>query len=146
MQALVISRFHRIDPTMTRHALFSLLFLLTAPTWAAEVPRVDGFIAGQPVRFIVDTGASEVVIPQQLANRLGINFENGELARYETAGGSVTGRRIRLESIKVANVEVLGIVAHVPMQDNGLSEPLLGMSFLKNITLMLNSGTVSFLP
>jgi aspartyl protease family protein len=131
---------------MTQRALFSLLLLLTAPAWAAEVPRVDGFIAGQPVRFIVDTGASEVVIPQQLATRLGIDFEHGELARYETAGGSVTGRRIYLPSIKVANVEVLGIAAHVPTQDNGLTEPLLGMSFLKNITLMLNSGTVSFLP
>jgi aspartyl protease family protein len=126
--------------------LLSLLSLLATSAWAAEVPRVDGFIAGQPVRFIVDTGASEVVIPQQLANRLGIGFEHGELAQYETAGGSVTGRRIRLESIKVANVEVLGIVAHVPTHDNGLTEPLLGMSFLKNITLMLHSGTVSFLP
>ena len=62
--------------------LFSLLSLLTASSQAAEVPRVDGFIAGQPVRFIVDTGASEVVIPQQLANRLGIRFEHGELAQY----------------------------------------------------------------
>ncbi|OYY92509.1 MAG: hypothetical protein B7Y41_15605 [Hydrogenophilales bacterium 28-61-23] len=132
--------------SMSKRLFLCLLTLLAANGWCAEIPRVDGFIAGQPVRFIVDTGASEVVIPQQLATRLGIAFEHGELARYETAGGTVTGRRIRLESIKVGNVEALGIVAHVPTQDNGLMEPLLGMSFLKNITLMLHSGTVSFLP
>lgn len=131
---------------MTQAALFFTLFTWLAAAWGAEIPRVDGYIAGQPVRFIVDTGASEVVIPQALATRLGIAFEHGELARYETAGGAVDGHRIVLESVKVGNVEALGVVAHVPARDNGLQEALLGMSFLKNITLTLHAGTVSFAP
>lgn len=132
---------------MARTALLlALLALLAAPARSAEIPRVDGFIAGQPVRFIVDTGASEVVIPQALASRLGIAFQQGELARYETAGGPVEGYRIVLESIKVGNVEALGVVAHVPARDTGLREPLLGMSFLKNITLTVHGGSVSFAP
>ncbi len=126
--------------------LFSLLTLLNAGAWSGDIPHVDGFIGGQPVRFIVDTGASEVVIPQQLATRLGIPFEQGELARYETAGGPVDGHRIVLESIKIGNVEALGVTAHIPARDNGLREALLGMSFLKNITMTLHSGTVSFSP
>lgn len=124
-------------------ALFSLL---AATGRCAEVPRVDGYIGGEPVRFIIDTGASEVVIPQRLANRLGIAFEQGELASYETAGGPVTGHRIVLESVKVANVEALGVIAHVPTRDDGLQEVLLGMSFLKNVTMTLHSGAVSFSP
>lgn len=132
---------------MARTALLlALLALLAAPARSAEIPHVDGFIAGQPVRFIVDTGASEVVIPQALASRLGIAFQQGELARYETAGGPVEGYRIVLESIKVGNVEALGVVAHVPARDTGLREPLLGMSFLKNITLTVHGGSVSFAP
>lgn len=125
---------------------FCLVFLQAATAWGAEIPRVDGYIGGQPVRFIVDTGASEIVIPQQLANRLGIAYAQGELARYETAGGPVEGHRIVLESVKVANVEAFAVIAHVPTRDNGLKDVLLGMSFLKNITMTLHSGTVSFSP
>jgi aspartyl protease family protein len=129
--------------------LTSILFLsLLAAVrgHCGEVPRVDGYINGQPVRFIVDTGASEIVIPQALAQRLGIAYRHGELARYETAGGPVDGYRIVLQSIKVSNVEALGVTAHVPATDNGPQEALLGMSFLKNITMTLHSGTVSFSP
>lgn len=133
--------------TMTRAILFLSLIPLTAVTgWCADIPRVDGYINGQPARFIVDTGASEVVIPQHLATRLGIAFRQGRLARYETAGGPVDGYRIVLESVKVSNVEALGVIAHVPAENNGLQEALLGMSFLKNITMTLHSGTVSFSP
>lgn len=135
--------------TPTHRAALFLALCLALLAWqgtarSAEIPRVDGFIAGQPVRFIVDTGASEVVIPQSLAARLGIAFQQGELARYETVGGPVDGYRIVLESIKVGNVEALGVTAHIPARDNGLREPLLGMSFLKNITMTLHAGTVSF--
>jgi aspartyl protease family protein len=123
-----------------------LILAITATGWCTEIPHVDGYINGQPSRFIVDTGASEVVIPQSLANRLGIAFRQGEPARYETAGGPVNGYRIVLESIKVSNVEALGVIALVPAKDNGLQEALLGMSFLKTITMTLHSGTVSFSP
>ncbi len=126
--------------------LLSLLILTAASAWGGEIPHVDGYIGREPVRFIVDTGASEVVIPQRLANRLGIDFEHGELAQYETAGGPVTGRRIVLESVKVANVEALGVIAVVPVRDDGLQDVLLGMSFLKSITMTLHSGVVSFSP
>lgn len=127
-----------------RAGLALLLAALPAP--AAEVPRVDGYINGEPVRFIVDTGASEVVVPQALAARLGLDFTRGELARYETAGGMVEGRRVVLESVKVANMEVLGVIAHVPARADGLGDVLLGMSFLKNVTLTVHGGTVSFSP
>jgi aspartyl protease family protein len=123
-----------------------LSLLVAVRGHCGEIPRVDGYINGQPVRFIVDTGASEIVIPHSLANRLGLTFMNGELARYETAGGPIDGYRIVLQSIKVSNLEVLGVTAHVPAMDNGLQEALLGMSFLKNITMTLHSGTVSFSP
>jgi clan AA aspartic protease (TIGR02281 family) len=86
------------------------------------------------------------VVPQALAQRLGIAFWHGELARYETAGGPVDGYRIVLQSIKVSNVEALGVTAHVPAAESGLQEALLGMSFLKQITMTLHSGTVSFSP
>ncbi|MEW6120415.1 MAG: retropepsin-like aspartic protease [Pseudomonadota bacterium] len=127
-------------------ALLTALLMLPLSGQCAELPRVDGYVDGQPVRFIVDTGASEIVIPQALAQRLGIAFRHGALARYETAGGPVEGHRVILSSVRVANVEALGVTAHVPATDTGLQEALLGMSFLKNITMTLHSGTVSFSP
>jgi aspartyl protease family protein len=126
--------------------LLSLLPLLATTAWGGEILHVDGYIGSEPVRFIVDTGSSEVVIPEKLATHLGIPFQQGELARYETAGGPMTGHRIVLESVKVGNVEALGVVALVPAQENGLQEVLLGMSFLKNISMTVSGGTVSFSP
>jgi aspartyl protease family protein len=132
---------------MFKALLFFCLFSwASASAWCSEIPRVEGYIGGQPVRFIVDTGASEIVIPKALAQRLGITYEQGVKTRYETAGGPVEGYRIVLESVKIANFEALGVIAHVPVEDNGLREALLGMSFLKNLTLTLHSGVVSFSP
>jgi aspartyl protease family protein len=125
---------------------FSLITMLAGTAWGTGIPRVDGYIGGEPVHFIVDTGSSEVVIPQELATRLAIPFEQGELVHFETAGGVMTGHRIVLESVKVGNVEALGVMALVPSTGNGIQDVLLGMSFLKNITMTVSGGSVSFSP
>lgn len=127
----------------------ALVLLLLGPTSispAGDIPFVDGYIGREPVRFLVDTGASEVSIPYETAIRLGIPFQDAEKGEYRTAGGRVTGHRIVLESVKVGNLEVFGVPAHVSLLRDGPQDILLGMSFLKHITMTLHSGMVSFSP
>lgn len=128
-------------------ALFiTALVLYAGRAWGGDIPYVDGYIGREPVRFLVDTGASEVSIPRHVAMRLGIPFQQAEQAEYVTAGGKMVGYRVILESVKVGNVEVLAVPAHVSVQRDGPEEVLLGMSFLKNVTMTLHGGTVSFSP
>lgn len=127
----------------------ALVLLMLGPTSispAGDIPFVDGYIGREPVRFLVDTGASEVSIPLETALRLGIPFQHAEKAEYATAGGKVIGHRVVLESVKVGNLEVFGVPAHVSLGRDGPRDILLGMSFLKHVTMTLHSGTVSFSP
>lgn len=110
------------------------------------LPRVNGYINGEPVRFIVDTGASEISVPHQIALKLGLDFQGRQQAEYVTAGGRINGYRLTLESVKVSNMEVLAVPAHVTLEDRGPDEILLGMSFLRHVTLTVHNGTVSILP
>jgi aspartyl protease family protein len=49
----------------------------------------QGAINGNPVRFLVDTGATSVALPASEAQRLGIDYRKGERGFTNTAGGLV---------------------------------------------------------
>jgi aspartyl protease family protein len=84
------------------------------------------------VEFMLDTGASDVVIPLSLAKRIGINIKELEFTRvYNTANGKVKGAPITLETIKIGDMEVHNVRASV--NDSDLITPLLGMSFLEKL-------------
>jgi aspartyl protease family protein len=88
----------------------------------------SGAINGQAVRFLVDTGATSVSMSAQEAERIGLNYKAGELARSSTANGTITVWRVKLSSVRVGDVEVFDVDASV------LPAPmpyvLLGNSFL----------------
>jgi aspartyl protease family protein len=48
--------------------------------------RVEGAVNGQPVTFLVDTGASMVGVTEPLAERAGL--DGGEPVRFRTANGA----------------------------------------------------------
>ncbi|NQV82556.1 MAG: TIGR02281 family clan AA aspartic protease [Rhodospirillales bacterium] len=82
-----------------------------------------------PVRFLVDTGASDVVLSPRDAARLGFGAEGLVFSRrYRTANGTVLGAPVRLERISIGSVSVDKVRASVNGAPMGLS--LLGMSFL----------------
>ncbi len=89
----------------------------------------DGAVNGVPTRFLVDTGATLVVLSANEANRLGIPYRQAPQATANTANGAVPYRVVRLDRVKVGGVELNNVEAGV-MEAGYDGPPLLGMSFL----------------
>lgn len=89
---------------------------------------IDGIINGGLVHFMIDTGADHTVLPQDVAEELGLHGEYSDTA--QTANGTTHMARVR-----VGNVHIGGIVAHdivigvVPRVD----QPLLGMDVINQL-------------
>ena len=96
-----------------------------------------GRINGVAVDFLVDTGASGVAIPAELADRLGLASEGS--VRSSTAGGFVTGRVVRGDIVLDGGVhaERLRMVA-LPR----LTSPLLGMDVLGKLHWQQRDGVL----
>src|SRR5262249_16297260 len=94
----------------------------------------DATVNDQQIRFVVDTGASVVVLSAGDANRLHLDYRNGKRAAMQTANGATTGYFVKLDRIKVGGIELNGIDAVV--LEEGLGPyGLLGMSFLNRVEM-----------
>jgi aspartyl protease family protein len=97
----------------------------------------QGMINGSPVRMLVDTGASMISLPAAEARRMGIDYLRGGRGTASTANGVVPVYRVRLDTVRIGELELNQVDALV--QEQGLPIALLGMSFL-NRTEMRRSG------
>jgi aspartyl protease family protein len=96
-----------------------------------------GQINGGAVRMLVDTGATMISMPASDAIRLGIDYKKGQPGMVNTANGTAPVYRVKLNTVKVGDIELNGVDALV--QESGLPIILLGMSFL-NRTEMRREG------
>lgn len=111
-----------------------------------ELPRAaDGHyylmaeVNGVPVRFVVDTGASQIVLSQEDAARAGIDTAGlAYLGRAFTANGEVRTAPVRLESIAVGPVRHEGVRAVVNAGE--MEGSLLGMDYLQRFSSIEISG------
>ena len=93
---------------------------------------VSGAINGAEADFLVDTGASSVSIPVDVAERAGLS--RGEAISIYTANGIGTAYTTSVEQLRIGDLEIRNATAHI---NPGLSdEVLLGMSVLKNFELV----------
>jgi aspartyl protease family protein len=99
----------------------------------------SGQINGQPVTFILDTGATGVAIPKLIADRLGL--KRGQAIRTETANGLTTSYAVKLDQVSVGSIALQDVRAAIAP---GLQtdEVLLGMSFLKHIEFTQRGETL----
>ncbi|MCE3233632.1 MAG: hypothetical protein K0R98_1889 [Rickettsiaceae bacterium] len=89
-------------------------------------------VNGEPVEFMLDTGASDVVITRKIAKQIGINPKDLEFTKiYNTANGTVRGAPILIETIEIGGRRIQNVRASV--NDSDLTSPLLGMSFLDKL-------------
>lgn len=96
---------------------------------------IDGKInGGSNLRMIVDTGASYVAMSASDAIKLGIDYKKGRPSRLNTANGIISTYIVRLDSLKVGDIELFQVDASV--QENELGICLLGMSFLKRVSML----------
>ena len=87
-------------------------------------------VNGAPVRFVVDTGASDIVLSKADAGRIGIDPEElNYLGRAATANGETRTAFVKLDEIVVGNAVDHNISAVV--NEGAMSQSLLGMGYLQ---------------
>jgi len=97
---------------------------------------VDGQINGQAVNFLVDTGATDVAIPESMARALGLDF--GPRVQVMTAAGPSKAWMTRLNQVSIGGISRRDVRATITSGEfNGV---LLGMSFLRYYSLQQQDG------
>ena len=92
--------------------------------------QVYGTVNGVRVRFLIDTGASDIVLSPADARRAGIDFGLLDFDhRYETANGVGKGALTKVNTLTVGDVHFSDVAVSVNQADMNAS--LLGMAFLK---------------
>jgi aspartyl protease family protein len=99
----------------------------------------SGSINGQPVEFLLDTGASDVSIPEAVARRLGL--ERGNPRLYKTANGTITAYATRLDRLALGGIELRQVRASINPQ-MGDETILLGMSVLRQLEFTQRGDTL----
>ncbi|MEO9898366.1 MAG: TIGR02281 family clan AA aspartic protease [Paracoccaceae bacterium] len=87
-------------------------------------------INGVPTHFLVDTGATDIVLTLEDAEAAGIGFDQLKfMGRANTANGEVSTAPVRLESVQIGPVTDRDVYAVV----NGgeMDQSLLGMEYLQ---------------
>lgn len=93
----------------------------------------DGRINNRQTRFMVDTGATQVGISREEADRLGLRYSQGAPVRVSTANGVAQGWRVRLDELRLGDVVVYGVDAIVTPQP--MPYILLGNSVLNRFDM-----------
>jgi aspartyl protease family protein len=102
-----------------------------------------GSLNGYPVTFMVDTGATAIAISAAEARRIGLDYKAGQATGVGTAAGVVPAWRVKFNTVKVGSImlnQVDGMVV-----ESGLSEPLLGMSFLNRMEMRREGETMTLI-
>ncbi len=96
---------------------------------------VDGAINGNPVSFVVDTGATSIAINKHIAKRLGVLYRtDGKRGQIETASGVVNAYYVIFDAVKIQTLE-LRHVEGVVVDGDFPSTSLLGQSFLNRLDM-----------
>ncbi len=99
----------------------------------------DGRINGVTVTFLLDTGATDVAIPAELAERL--KLTRGAPVMLQTANGQTTGYRTVLNSLGLGDILLHDVRALIAPGFGG-DQVLLGMSALKQLEFTQRAGTL----
>ena len=100
-----------------------------------------GEINGRPVTFLLDTGATDVALPEALAERLRLPRHGGGLS--QTANGTVAVWHTTLETVRLGGITLRDVRASiVPSMQSG-DTVLLGMSFLRQLEFTQRDGRLT---
>jgi aspartyl protease family protein len=122
---------------VTRTAMPRQDVMLVDGATVIEVPRErDGHyhmtlgVNGAPIRFIVDTGATDLVLSQDDAVRAGLDLDQLRyFGRAYTANGEVRTAQVRLDEVRVG--EIVDTFVPAVVNEGDMRVSLLGMSYLQ---------------
>jgi aspartyl protease family protein len=100
---------------------------------------VDGEINGEPVRFLVDSGATVTTLTRATADRVGI-AASGFGTMVNTANGTMMVDRGRAARIKVGPIERGDLAVHISATLGDTN--VIGMNFLSTLTAWGVEGTM----
>lgn len=104
---------------------------------------IDGAVNGTKVRFLIDTGASSVVLNQSTASEA--NVHGSRSVQLHTAGGTVSGSVALDVPISIGHLPPINSeVAINPSLDGRTS--LLGQSYLRMFKVTIQGSTMELLP
>ena len=98
--------------------------------------QVEGQINRQPIKFLVDTGATDVAVPESVARALGLEF--GPRVKIMTAAGPSQAWMTRLNEVSIGGIRRRDVRATITSGE--FNEVLLGMSFLRHYSLRQQDG------
>lgn len=93
---------------------------------------VYGKVNGTAVKFLIDTGASDIVLSPADATHLGIDVSTLDFKQpYATANGFGLGAPYTVQSLSIGALELFDVPVSINKADMGQS--LLGMTFLRHM-------------
>jgi aspartyl protease family protein len=95
--------------------------------------KVDARIEGRHIDFMVDSGASLVIMRESDAAQVGIRAMRSEYtAIVSTANGKIKAAPAKLDRIEIGGITVYDVPALV-LPDEALGQNLLGVAFLSRL-------------
>lgn len=144
--AVIIGFSYRTEVVMVKERVLANLFIGGAYSTDSNTFVVNrspdghfylsGTVANQPIVFLIDTGASRIMLSRGFAAQIpkAIRY-TGRTSRFQTASDVVTAREAILSELRLGP-ESNPIIQHdvyVYIMDNDDGVSLLGMSFLEDL-------------
>ena len=97
---------------------------------------VTGSVNGKPLTFMVDTGASIVIVSEEFAR--GAGLPAGEPTTFNTANGALRGRLVRGQAVSAGPFSVSAATVGVGLVGGRSDRGLLGQSFLSKFQISIS--------
>lgn len=124
---------------MPRQAVFGAGSRIEVPKAADGHYYLTLALNGTAVRFVIDTGASDMVLSAADARRVGIDPERlSYIGQAQTANGRVRTAPVKIDRVVLGGVEDRNVRATVT--DGQMDGSLLGMSYLSRFASIEISG------
>jgi len=100
----------------------------------------SGTINNHDVVFLLDTGATDIAIPESIAEQIGLI--KGREVYIKTANGNAIAYRSQLNSVAIGEIKLYDLNATILTSMTG-KEILLGMNFLKHFEITQKGKTLT---
>ncbi|WP_447582140.1 retropepsin-like aspartic protease family protein [Anaplasma marginale] len=102
-------------------------------------------INGENITFLVDTGATDVVLSEKDAQKIGAHMRPVQQSKtYHTANGAIKATYFQIPEIRIGTLVARNVGASISTSE--LRTSLLGMSFLKHFHFTMRNDELLLSP